>query len=58
MRVHQLMQKNPIISIPRAVEKSGITYAAVKTAMQHLERLGILRESTGKGRNRLLVCDK
>jgi Fic family protein len=58
MRIHQLMQKHPIISIPRAVEKSGMTYPTVKTAMQHLERLGLVKETTGKGRNRLFVYNK
>jgi Fic family protein len=58
MRIHRLMRKNPIISIPKAVEKSGMTYPTVKTAMQHLERLGVVQESTGKGRNRLFVYRK
>jgi hypothetical protein len=46
------------VSVPRIREELDITYP---TAQQHLERmqaLGIVREFTGKKRNRLFVYDQ
>ncbi len=52
-RVHQYAQTHPILSIASTAEKIGITFPTVASAVDHLLRLGILREITGKRRRRL-----
>jgi Fic family protein len=55
LRVHQHAQTNPILSIASAAEKTGISFPTAAAAMGHLQRLGILREMTGKRRRRLFA---
>jgi Fic family protein len=57
LRVHQLLQTKPIMSIPDAATRLGISAPTVSKSVQHLELLGILREATGKRRRRLFVYD-
>lgn len=56
-RVHQLIQKQPVISVPSAVKALGVTAPTVRSAVKNLEKLGILREITGKQRDRVYVYD-
>ena len=58
LRVHQLLQQKPIIAIPDAAQRLGISAPTVSKSVQHMERLGILREITGKQRGRLFVYDE
>jgi Fic family protein len=55
LRVHQLMRKKPLVSVPRAATELGLTPPTVAAALQHLQRLGIVREVTGRQRDRLFV---
>lgn len=57
MRLHQHLQSRPIIGIQGTVKALDLTAATVSKAIQHLEELGILREVTGKQRDRLYVYD-
>ena len=57
LRVFQHAQTNPIISIPTTVEKIGISFPTVMSSVNHLQKLGVLREITGKQRRRLFVYD-
>lgn len=57
LRIHEVLQKHPILSMPKAKEITGLSFPTVKTALQHLQRLGIVREVTGKERNRLYIYD-
>jgi Fic family protein len=57
LRVFEHMQRNPILSIPRAAEKIGISSPTVAKSLEHMRRLGILREITGRQRHRLFVYD-
>jgi len=52
LRVHQLLQQKPIINIPDAAKKLGISVPTITKSVQHLEDLGIVREITGKQRGR------
>jgi Fic family protein len=54
-RLHQYAQTHPILSIGSAAEKIGITFPTATSAMDHLKRLGIMREITGKQRRRLFA---
>jgi len=56
-RMHQLIQKQPVISVPSAVKALGVTAPTVRSAVKNLERLRILREITGKQRDRVYVYD-
>lgn len=52
-RLHQALQSMPIMGIQQAVKALSLTPATVGKAVEHLENLGILREVTGKQRDRL-----
>jgi Fic family protein len=55
LRVHQLLQQKPIVGIPDAAQKLSISAPTIAKSIQHLERLGIIREITGKQRGRMFV---
>ena len=57
LRVFQRAQSNPILSISMTAQKIGISFPTVTSAVNHLQKLGVLREITGKQRRRLLVYD-
>ncbi len=54
-RVHELLQKRPLLSIPAATKELALSGPTVAKAMQHLVRLGIVREVTGKRRRRVFA---
>ena len=58
LRVHQYAQTNPIFSIASASEATTISFPTASTAVDHLQRLNILQEITGKQRRRLFVYRK
>jgi Fic family protein len=55
LRVFQHMQRNPIIAIPSAAKKIGISAPTVAKSLGHMIDLGILEETTGRERHRLFV---
>jgi Fic family protein len=57
VRLHQLFQKRPVLSTPNAATTLSMSWPAVDKAMHALEKLGIVREFTGKKRNRLYAYD-
>jgi Fic family protein len=57
-RVHQLLQKKPILSIPIAAKKLGVSAPTARAAVERLEKMGTVREITGKQRDRLYVYDR
>ena len=57
LRVFQHMQRNPIVSIPAAAQKIGISAPTVAKSIDHMIKLGILREVTGRERHRLFVYE-
>ena len=57
LRVHQRLQRSPIVAIPDAARDLRLSPPTVASAIRHLEKLGILRETTGKQRGRLFVYD-
>ena len=58
LRVHQLLQTKPLISIPNAARALGIAAPTVATALGHLQRLGLVRELTQRQRHRLFVYEQ
>ena len=51
--VHRALMERPIATSSWLSEKTGVTPATVNKGLGHLERLGIVRELTGRDRNRL-----
>jgi Fic family protein len=58
LRVHQLLQARPIVSIPGAARALGLTAPTVATALGHLQRLGLVRELTQRRRHRLFTYEQ
>ena len=48
---------NNFLSVPSAVKALGVTAPTVRSAVKNLEKLRILREITGKQRDRVYVYD-
>jgi Fic family protein len=57
LRVFEHLQRNPILSIPVAAEKIGISAPTVAKSLEHMRHLSIVREITGRQRHRLFVYD-
>jgi len=55
LRVHEVLQKKPLISIRTAAKDMRMSLPTVTKGMQLLERLGIVAEVTGGQRNRLYM---
>lgn len=57
LRVHDLLQQRPIVSITAACKALELTHPAVNKSLRKLEELGIVREITGRQRNRLYLYE-
>jgi Fic family protein len=57
LRIFEHMQHNPIVAIPTTAKIVGISAPTVAKSMEYMQRLGILREITGRQRHRLFVYD-
>lgn len=55
MRVHQLLQTKPMVSIPSAEKLLNLTAPTISKALRHLTELGIVEEITGRRRGRIFV---
>ncbi|MCC6784599.1 MAG: Fic family protein [Planctomycetes bacterium] len=55
LRVHHELKRHPILAIPECARRCGLSEPTVATVLRHLERLGLVRELTGRQR-RLLFC--
>ncbi|PYV97647.1 MAG: cell filamentation protein Fic [Acidobacteria bacterium] len=58
LRVHELMQMNPYIRIRTATKALKLTVPTVTNALSHLVRLGIVKEVSGKQRDRLFAYSR
>ncbi|MBX9723409.1 MAG: Fic family protein [Candidatus Obscuribacterales bacterium] len=57
LQTYQYLEKKPLVVIPEIVRVLGLTTPTVTAALQNLERIGIVREVTGKQRGRVFVYD-
>ena len=55
LRVHQHLQRKPIMTIPATAERLSLSAPTVTKALQHMVKLGLVRETTGKQRHRLFT---
>ena len=53
LRVHRVLQERPIISLQEIAKHTDLSFRGVSNGMGVLEGMGIVRELTGKKRNRL-----
>lgn len=58
MRLHQLLQTRPITSIPAAARRLGVTQPTISKSIEELVGLGIVREVTGRQRDRVYAYDR
>lgn len=58
LRMHQHLQRQPITSVAVAAKKLKVTEPTIRAALDHLQKLKIMRELTGRRRNRLFYYAK
>lgn len=52
LRVHQLLQRRPVVTIQAASRELGLSFPVVNKSIDHLSAMAIVDEITGKQRNR------
>ena len=57
LRVHEILQRNPVLPIPIAAKRTHLTQPTVTSALRALESARIVSEVTGKTRNRQYAYD-
>lgn len=57
LRVFQTLRERPLRTLNQICEHTGLSFPAAGKGMQALERLGIVREITGRQRNRVFAYD-
>ena len=58
VRLHELLIRQIVFRIPEAARELSLSEVTVASTAAHLERLGILREVTGRKRNKLFAYSK
>jgi Fic family protein len=58
LMVHNYLQKHPITNAKKAVSLCKITLPTANKSLHHLIDLGIVKEITGKARNKINVYQK
>jgi Fic family protein len=58
LRVHEFMQRRPIASIADTAKALKLSIPTVTVALNHLVRIGIMEEVTGKRRDRLFTYSR
>lgn len=58
LRVHAALRERPILSLPDICRRSGLSFPAVTNGMALLQKHAIVRELTGRRRNRLFAYDR
>lgn len=53
LRVHNLFQQHPYLTASQLVQQTGLSTPTVNAALSDLERLGIIKEITGRKRGRV-----
>lgn len=53
LRLHSELQRTPLLSMPVAARKLGMSQPTVQKSLDHLREIGIITEITGKQRGRL-----
>lgn len=56
--VHQMLQRQPFVTVPMVASYLAKSAPTARKAVENLEQMGILREITGKRRDRIYIYDK
>ena len=56
--IHQMLQRQPVITVSMAASNLKKTAPTTRKAIENLEEIGILKEITGKKRDRAYVYDR
>jgi len=57
LQVHDILMRHPITSVAQAAQRTQLSAPTVGKAIDNLVKLGLVRELTGKRRNRLFAYD-
>lgn len=58
LRVCEALTSRPILTLPGATERTGLSFPGASDGMKLLSELGIVHELTGKKRNRVYAYDR
>jgi Fic family protein len=58
LRVHSLLQRKPVVSVAAAASELNLTAPTVRSAIENLQKIGLVSEATGKRRDRLFVYSR
>jgi Fic family protein len=58
LRVHEALKARPISSLTAIIGATGLSFPTVAAAVKLLARMNVVRELTGRRRNRLFVYDE
>jgi Fic family protein len=58
LRVCEALASRPVLTLPRAAQRTGLSFPGASDGMKLLGELGIVRELTGKKRNRAYAYDR
>jgi Fic family protein len=58
LRLFTELQRSPLVSVPVAAEKLRTSRPTVRKSLEHLQTLGIVRETTGRQRGRVYQYQK
>ena len=58
LRVHEALKARPISSLAAITDATGLSFPAAASSVELLASMNIVRELTGKRRNRLFVYDR
>jgi Fic family protein len=58
LRIHEALKQRPLATLSDAASRSGLSFPSTASAMEALVAMGLVRELTGKKRNRVFTYDK
>jgi Fic family protein len=58
LRLHQLLKTKPLITIPQVAHVLALSRPTVASSLAHLQKTGIVRETTGRQRGRAFVYSR
>ena len=58
LRIHQVLQRRPLVSIPHLVGETRLSAPTAASVLAALGKAGIVREITGRKRNRLFAYER
>ena len=58
LKVHEALKQRPLSTLSDVATRSGLSFPSTASAMEALGAMGLVRELTGKKRNRVFTYDK